>query len=71
MRKRGVYKIVVVDFGSYLPYLYKRTFWFTWKFIKVGNLEPTPYWGSVIELQKQYNVPDHRISFDLKKPKQP
>lgn len=63
---KGTYKIIVIELGSYLPYLYKRRFFFWWDFVKVGNLEPWPYWGSTLEMQKQYNVPDKRVSFKLK-----
>lgn len=55
------YKIEVIDFGSWIPYLYVRTFWGKWKFVQVGNVEPYPYWGSALELKEKYNVPDERF----------
>lgn len=62
------YKIEVVDFGSYLPYLYKKTFWGKWEYVLVGKLSLVPYSEDVVKLQEEYNVPDNMVSFKLKKP---
>jgi len=67
MERKGFYKMVIVDFGKWVPYIYKRRFLFFWKLVKVGNLQEFAVTEQTIRLQDKYKIPDKRITLKIQK----